>query len=433
MVSAKKNINSRPVSSSSSINVSDSSVLIETLVLDDKQQHFKNHVSSLRLRASDAPSSSTISAGAKEQKAEGNNHKNVSLAPSSASSKLDDKFLYTKRYEQVKISFSWHILKTKFIYYVLSLGLVCKIMYYVQNFFINILKVGKIPTHVSFIMDGNRRYAKKLRLPIASGHNAGSLTLYAMVYICKRIGVKALSVYAFSIENFNRSKEEVDTLMALLVQRLDEFVKHTIDEKDQLYGCSIKIIGDRSYFTQDIKRKIERVEKSSAKDHCDFTLYVCCPYTSRNEIYHSLKKNVEKVIEHELEINDIGESTLTNNMFYQQGDDYCVNKCDLLIRTSGHTRLSDYMAWQSHENSTIVFSPTLWPDFTFTEVFFIMFKWSFFATLQQIKVPFTLHSSLYGHFQYLLFYSKSPLKRQNNVSLESLPAPPKSLSIVERN
>lgn len=119
--------------------------------------------------------------------------------------------------------------------WVMSLSLFSWFYVNLQNILIKALRVGPVPEHVSFIMDGNRRYAKSRRLPVKKGHEAGGLTLLTLLYICKRLGVKCVSAYAFSIENFNRPKEEVDTLMNLFTVKLDEFAKRAKDYKDPLY------------------------------------------------------------------------------------------------------------------------------------------------------------------------------------------------------
>lgn len=247
-----------------------------------------------------------------------------------------------------------------------------------QNLLISILSVGPVPEHVSFIMDGNRRYAKSNNLPLKRGHEAGGFTLLTLVYICKKIGVRCVSAYAFSIENFSRPKEEVSTLMELFSNKLEEFATRANDFKDPLYGSRLKIIGDRRLLTKQLRKKVEEVERFTT-DGTDFTFYVCFPYTSRNDIQHAMYLNSKSYLKNKIKLKDINMSNFSRNMYLENFSD----KCDILIRTSGHKRLSDYMLWQSHQNTTIEFVNTLWPDFSFIQMYLIFFRWSFFTTIQQ--------------------------------------------------
>ena len=291
---------------------------------------------------------------------------------------------------------------------------------FLQDVFINILKAGPIPEHVSFIMDGNRRYAKSNNLPLKKGHEAGGFTLLTLVYICKKMGVKCVSAYAFSIENFNRSEEEVATLMALFNAKLEEFANRAQDFRDPLYGSKLRIVGDRSLLSEETKTKLKEVERLT-KDGKDFTFYVCFPYTSRNDIQHTMYLNTKDYVEKKIELNDITVSKFSDKMYLDEFS----KKCDILIRTSGHQRLSDYMLWQSHQNSTIEFVPTLWPDFTFTQMCLIFFRWSFFTTIQRYNNKSSLN------YPESRLTSKIPfLNKRRYQSLESLPEPPVAVSVL---
>ncbi|EGA61005.1 Srt1p [Saccharomyces cerevisiae FostersO] len=181
--------------------------------------------------------------------------------------------------------------------WVMSLSLFSWFYVNLQNILIKALRVGPVPEHVSFIMDGNRRYAKSRRLPVKKGHEAGGLTLLTLLYICKRLGVKCVSAYAFSIENFNRPKEEVDTLMNLFTVKLDEFAKRAKDYKDPLYGSKIRIVGDQSLLSPEMKKKkLKRWKKSHRMETISLYLY-CFPYTSRNDMLHTIRDSVEDHLE----------------------------------------------------------------------------------------------------------------------------------------
>ncbi|KOG97440.1 ditrans,polycis-polyprenyl diphosphate synthase [Saccharomyces eubayanus] len=289
----------------------------------------------------------------------------------------------------------------------------------IQNFLIKVLSVGPVPEHVSFIMDGNRRYAKSRKLPVKKGHEAGGLTLLTLLYICKRLGVRCVSAYAFSIENFNRPKEEVDTLMNLFTIKLDEFAKRANDYKDPLYGSKIRIVGDQSLLSPGMREKIAKVEEIT-KHGGDFTLYICFPYTSRNDILHTIQGSVQDCLQSKSQ-SKIDIKKFTNKMYM----DFYSNKCELLIRTSGHRRLSDYMLWQVHENATIEFSDTLWPNFSFLAMYLMILKWSFFCTIQRYNERnHTLFERVYEGVPSIL------KRKKTSISLHQFPNPPISVSIT---
>lgn len=291
---------------------------------------------------------------------------------------------------------------------------------HLQSFSIAIISVGPIPRHVAFIMDGNRRFAKKLDMPVKKGHEAGGLTLLNLCYACKKIGVRCVSAYAFSIENFNRPKEEVDALTSMFAVKLDEFAKRARDFYDPLYGSRLRVVGDHSLVSEEMRDKIKNVEELT-KDGRDFTLYICFPYTSRNDIYHVVHQSVDRCLTKTLNSNNINVSTFTDSMYF----DCFSNKCDLLIRTSGHIRLSDYMLWQVHENSDIEFTPTLWPDFTFLNLYVMILQWSFFTNIQRYNdLGFSLREKLYDALPFMVKTSSS------SYALNSLPKPPIAISIT---
>ncbi|KAL3229177.1 Dehydrodolichyl diphosphate synthase complex subunit SRT1 [Nakaseomyces bracarensis] len=294
------------------------------------------------------------------------------------------------------------------------------IIFRIKRLLIDMLRTGPLPTHVSFIMDGNRRYARGRKLSIKNGHEAGGETLLTLVYICKSLGIKCVSAYAFSIENFSRPKEEVDSLMGLFSKKMDEFAERANDFKDPLYGCSFRVVGDMSLLDEELKSKISNVE--SKTEGGNFILYLCFPYTSRNDIAHAVTETVSIYTEgpgkdeSELTIRE-----LTNQMYFGPFS----NKVDLLIRTSGHMRLSDYMLWQINEHSTIEFSDTLWPQFSFLQMYLILLKWSMFRVIQNYNNSNIDNNSKVAEKIY------KPYKRFLNLtSLSSLPEPPIAVSIV---
>lgn len=320
-----------------------------------------------------------------------------------------------------------------------------------QTFMLAVLSYGPTPQHLSFIMDGNRRYAKRLGQPVKEGHKAGGAKLIDILYICKRLNVNSVSAYAFSIENFNRSPAEVDTLMGLLGYYIDQFTQRATDARDDLYGIKLKIAGDMSYLSGDLVAKIRKAEELT-RNGTQFTLYLALPYTSRNDIAHAMKVSVENCVNSNA---DITEEALTQNMYFEKHSD----KCDLLIRTSGHTRLSDYMLWQVHENGILEFSDCLWPDYGFWRLYFTMLKWSFYNTWQQASLNWdneqqqkeyndnnnnnasgggkdhkkhNNNSSWFPALSDLMPGPVSAFRKTKGISLESLPPAPLAVTVVDR-
>ncbi|OWB78587.1 hypothetical protein B5S32_g2784 [[Candida] boidinii] len=246
---------------------------------------------------------------------------------------------------------------------------------FLQDIMVLIVKTGPIPTHMAFVMDGNRRFALNKKLALRDGHSAGAESLTQVLNCCYRIGVKAVTVYAFSIENFNRPKEEVDTLFDLLKSRLVY-----ISASDQFAAqeeISIRIIGNRSMIPLDIMADLEKVEQATS-GYTKRVLYICFPYTSRDDIFHSMLKIQDRVEKGEIDISNITPKTIEENNYFGPG----CPPVDILVRTSGHTRLSDFMLWECHQDSVIEFPNTLWPNFRFWSVLWIIFKWSYYKTLQ---------------------------------------------------
>ncbi|MDR1160580.1 MAG: isoprenyl transferase [Syntrophomonadaceae bacterium] len=209
----------------------------------------------------------------------------------------------------------------------------------------------KIPAHVAIIMDGNGRWASKRLLPRSMGHRAGMKALKEVVNISGNIGVKNLTVFAFSTENWKRPREEVSYLMNLLV----EFMQKEIDE---LHGRDIRIniLGDYKSLPLDC---VNIIEKSLAKtaDNKAMNLNIALNYGARLEILKAIKAVAKKVAGGELSIDDIDEECVSKLLFTQDLPDP-----DLIIRTAGEMRLSNFLLWQI-AYSEIWVSESLWPDF----------------------------------------------------------------------
>ena len=212
------------------------------------------------------------------------------------------------------------------------------------------LDMNKIPQHIAIIMDGNGRWAKKRGLSRSVGHREGSATLKKIVEACYNLGVKYLTVYAFSTENWSRPKEEVDELMKLLLEYLKNAEKELKGK-----NIRIKVIGDRNRLPDDIVSEIERVEKNTSHiKGLDFI--IALNYGGRQEIVDAVASIVNDAKNNK--ITEINEEIISQRL-YTNG----IPDPDLLIRTSGEIRLSNFLIWQS-SYSELFFCDVLWPDFT---------------------------------------------------------------------
>ncbi|KAI3402933.1 SRT1 [Candida oxycetoniae] len=261
---------------------------------------------------------------------------------------------------------------------ILKFPLFAYLVGFFEDFVISTIKTGPVPRHVAMIMDGNRTYAKRHRLPLKEGHFAGANALVKILEVCYKIGIEHATVYAFSLENFNRPKEEVDTLFGLLRDKL-KLISEYEDSYARYNKVCIRIVGNRSYIPEDILKDLEFIEEVTKTSSTKKVLNVCFPYTARDEITYAIKSIAKKRVAGELQNRDeITTKTIESNFYF--GDD--VPPLDILIRTSGHTRLSDFLLWQCSTDCTIEFPEALWPDFGFVSIVSILFKWSYYKTLQ---------------------------------------------------
>ncbi|KAH8730869.1 undecaprenyl diphosphate synthase family protein-like protein [Phaeosphaeriaceae sp. PMI808] len=312
-----------------------------------------------------------------------------------------------------------------------------------RELLIGSLKQGPIPQHVAFVMDGNRRFARNHHIETVEGHNLGFESLARIIEVCYKTGVKVVTVYAFSIENFKRSKHEVDALMTMAKVKLEQLAEHgaLLDR----YGASIRVLGQRDLMKKDVLAAVDKAVAMTAHNKRAI-LNVCFPYTSRDEITTAVMKTVEtystpihnlptpskrafseshitqhirkQMLEGDAEagadespsmspcskdansqaedelssststaINSpekdethdeaafldpesISAQTLTDNMMTAD-----TPPLDLLVRTSGVERLSDFMLWQCHESTSIVFLKCLWPEFDLWQFLPVLVEW----------------------------------------------------------
>lgn len=208
-----------------------------------------------------------------------------------------------------------------------------------------------IPTHVAIILDGNRRWAKKRNLPTLQGHTEGANNLERITTYCNKIGIKYLTVYAFSTENWKRSEEEVNYLMKLLAKYIDDF-----DKKFKNSNARIRLAGDINGLPEYLQVSIRKIEEKT-KNNDGITLNLCINYGGREEIVNATKIIATKVKENELSIDDITEELISKNL-----RTYDAPNPDILIRAGGEQRLSGFLLWQC-SYSELFFSDKLWPDF----------------------------------------------------------------------
>lgn len=214
----------------------------------------------------------------------------------------------------------------------------------------------KIPAHIAIILDGNGRWAKAKGMPRNYGHAQGSKNVERICEEAYRMGVKYLTVYAFSTENWNRPKDEVDALMKLLRNYMKTCLK-TAAKNDM----KVRVIGDKAGLDEDIRTRIEELEEAT-KDNGGLNFQIALNYGSRDEIVRAVRRVSEDVKEGKVKPEDIDEK-----MFETYLDTHGIPDPDLMIRTSGELRLSNYLLWQL-AYTEFYFTDIPWPDFTKEEL-----------------------------------------------------------------
>lgn len=214
----------------------------------------------------------------------------------------------------------------------------------------------KIPNHIAIILDGNGRWAKKRGLPRNLGHKQGAINLKDIALECQDQGIKYLTVFCFSTENWKRPNDEVSYLMNTPSQYYYKYKEKIIKS-----NMKIKVIGRRDRLNNNMLDIILDVEKETS-NNTGLTLTLCIDYGSQNEITTAVKDIALKVKNNEINIDDIDENLITNSLFTKD-----LPQLDLLIRTSGELRISNYLLWQL-AYSELYFTDTYWPDFNSLEL-----------------------------------------------------------------
>ncbi len=219
------------------------------------------------------------------------------------------------------------------------------------------LTTDRLPEHVAIIMDGNGRWAKKQGLARVFGHQKGVETVHEITTAAAELGLKYLTLYTFSTENWNRPKEEVDAIMTLLVDTIAK-------ERPTLMKNNVRLltIGDTNRLPDEARKKYLQLIDDTA-GNTGLSLVLALSYSSRWEITEAMKRIAHKVESGEMKADDITEQTLTDNMTTA-----CIPDPDLLIRTSGEYRISNFLLWQL-AYSEMYFTDCYWPEFTREEFY----------------------------------------------------------------
>lgn len=224
-------------------------------------------------------------------------------------------------------------------------------------FFARVLSTSFLPRHVGFIMDGNRTFAKRRHWETKEGHSAGFDAMASVLETCYKSGVKTATVFGLSLENFKRPQKELNSLMDLAKWKMEQVISN--GELCEKYGVRIKVLGDMSYLRDDVVQVFKKTEEMT-KNNKNAVLNVCWAYTSRHDMAMGIRNAAKEN---------------SPNLKLSTNDD---PPLDLVVRTSGVRRLSDFLLWETTSgNCTIEMIDTLWPEFTAINMLWILFKWSY--------------------------------------------------------
>lgn len=229
---------------------------------------------------------------------------------------------------------------------------------------LQLLKNAPVPRHVGIVMDGNRRWARRNSQPLDQGHSSGFNALGPILDMSFSAGVKEVTIFAFSIENFRRPQNEVDHLMDIARGKLQTIADQ--GEVAEKYGVQVKILGATSMLPPDIQETCAELIRRTSM-HKNFVLNICVPYTARDDIAHAIR---DLAAGHQQNITekDVSKHLYTGNC----------SPLDLLIRTSGTHRLSDFLLWEIDEGTRtrIEFVPQLWPEYSPRHYFMSLMRWA---------------------------------------------------------
>ncbi len=216
-------------------------------------------------------------------------------------------------------------------------------------------KFDNLPRHIGFIMDGNGRWAQNRGLPRTAGHAEGAKTFRRIARYCKDIGVKYITFYAFSTENWKRPEQEVNMIIRLFTEYLDEAESFAKDKTRLVF------LGDKARFDPEMRNKMIKLEKAS-ESFDEMTLAVAMNYGGRDDIVHAVKSAAVMLSDKEIKLSDIDEGLITSLLYTGTIPDV-----DLLIRTGGEQRISNFLIWQS-AYAELYFTDVFWPEFNSNEL-----------------------------------------------------------------
>ena len=212
---------------------------------------------------------------------------------------------------------------------------------------------NKVPKHVGIILDGNRRFARKLMLKPWKGHEWGEKKVEKLITWCEELGIKELTLYAFSLENFNRPKEEFNYLMNLFKESISKLEEDPRIKKNKI---KITFIGRIWMFPKDLQELMNRLMEKTKK-HNKYKINIAMAYSGRAEIIDAVKKLSQDIKNGKLSIEDLNEKVFSKNL-------YLTSEPDLIIRTGGEKRMSGFLLWQASYAELIFLPDVLWPEFT---------------------------------------------------------------------
>lgn len=222
-----------------------------------------------------------------------------------------------------------------------------------ESYLIDKVKRGRIPKHVAIIMDGNRRWARKLEKPPWYGHLFGSRKLEEILEWCRELNIMTLTVYAFSTENFKRSPEEVNALMNLFKEKFHELIH---DERVHKHGIRVNVIGRKELLPEDVREAAEEAERATRK-YDNYFLNIAIAYGGRSEIVDAVREIVDDVLAGKISREDIDEDLIKRYLYYPNMPDP-----DIVIRTGGEVRISNFLLYQI-AYSELFFVDVYFPEF----------------------------------------------------------------------
>jgi tritrans,polycis-undecaprenyl-diphosphate synthase [geranylgeranyl-diphosphate specific] len=213
------------------------------------------------------------------------------------------------------------------------------------------MEENKVPKHIAIILDGNRRFSKRLMMKPWKGHEWGAKKVEDLLNWCKELGIKELTLYSFSVQNFNRPKEEFDYLMKIFK---DEFAKLKDDKRIHENKIRINVIGRIWMFPKDVQEKMYQIMEIT-KNYDEHIINFAMAYGGREEVIDATRKIAEQIKSGKLDVSQINEETFSKNL-------YMNDEPEIIIRTGGDKRTSNFLIWQSHYSEWF-FLEKMWPEF----------------------------------------------------------------------